>query len=365
MGTVVRIVAKDVRRIVGAVRGKAWSARAAYTERAGILLRLADEEGRVGIGEASPLPGFSSDTIDRCEETLRELPVSDIPALSEDLPIETWLETSAKLLDPLAAAARFALETALLDLAAQERRVSIAELLRGETEGRTIPLAALAQEDEASALLAEIRTAAARGIEVVKIKIGRRGRFAEEIDLLREVREVFGTSIRLRLDANGAWDLTEASENLRALAEFEPEFVEQPVIPYLLLKMGPSPVPIAADETLALPGAAERLSLVPSCRVFVLKPMVLGGFLPTLRIARIGKARNTGLVVSHLFDGPVALAAAAELALALPVEPLASGLAPHAGLTVWPDLAVPQLTENAIRRSGCAGLGVHWPEPMP
>ncbi|MFH1680933.1 MAG: enolase C-terminal domain-like protein, partial [Candidatus Eisenbacteria bacterium] len=102
--------------------------------------------------------------------------------------------------------------------------------------------------------------------------------------------------------------------------------------------------------------------LVPACRVFVLKPMVLGGFLPTLRIARIGKARNMGLVVSHLFDGPIALAAAAELALALPSEPLACGLDRHAGLTAWPEIAIPQVRESEIRLSGHAGLGVRWPE---
>ncbi len=357
-----KVVGKKVERVAGPVRGKAWSARAAHTERKGVLLRLYDDEGRIGLGEASPLPGFSTDTVDRCEKTLAALSAGDLPARDPEDPLEIWLESAARLVDPRAPAARFALETALLDLAGQEERKPISALFREEVPDRAIPLAALAQEEESDALIEEIRAARARGISVVKLKIGKRGRFDKEIELLRGVRRAFGGSLRMRLDANGSWDLVEANDRLRALAELEPEFVEQPVIPYLLLKMGPSPVPLAADETLALPGAAERLSLVPACRVFVLKPMVLGGFLPTLRIARIGKARKVGLVVSHLFDGPVALAAAAELALALPAEPLACGLDRHAGLSAWPEIAVPQIREKEIRRSGGAGLGVRLAE---
>ncbi|HEX6239392.1 MAG TPA: O-succinylbenzoate synthase, partial [Polyangiales bacterium] len=41
-------------------------------------------------------------------------------------------------------------------------------------------------------------------------------------------------------------------------------------------------------------------------------------------------------VVTHLFDGPIALAAASVLALALQSPRLAAGLAPHAGLAAWP-----------------------------
>jgi o-succinylbenzoate synthase len=360
-----RIARKEIARISGSLAGKAENARASYTEREGILLRLTDEEGRTGLGEASPLPGYSQDTAAECARTLSDLPVEAIrPRLPEE-PLETWLESATRLVDPQTPAARFALETALLDLAAQEERVSIAELLRGGPPDRPVPLAALVQEDEPAAAVEEVARILERKIFTIKIKIGRRGQFERELERVREVRRAFGSACRLRLDANGAWDLVESSERLRALASLEPEFVEQPVIPYLLLKMGPSPVPIAADETLSLPGAAERLSLVPACRVFVLKPAVLGGFLPTLRIARIGKARRLGLVVTHLFDGPVALAAAAELACALPAEPLACGLDLHAGLSIWPETPVPQIRGNEIRPSLHPGLGIHWPEKMP
>ncbi|WP_148313671.1 hypothetical protein [Sorangium cellulosum] len=38
------------------------------------MLSLIDDEGRVGLGEATPLPGFSPDSADDVERALAELP---------------------------------------------------------------------------------------------------------------------------------------------------------------------------------------------------------------------------------------------------------------------------------------------------
>ena len=46
---------------------------ARYTERSGTLLRFTDSDGVAGHGEASPLPGYSSDRLDLCTNSLRSL----------------------------------------------------------------------------------------------------------------------------------------------------------------------------------------------------------------------------------------------------------------------------------------------------
>lgn len=357
-----KITGVRVRRFGGPVGAGAANARRAWREREGLLLTLEDEEGGAGIGEASPLPGFSSDTIERCEETLRGLAPEGIPERAEGEGIEAWLGEAVRPLHPNAPAARFALETALLDLEARRAGVSIASLLAGREVKREVPLAALLSGDERSEVLESARRALARGIRTLKWKIGRPGRFEEEVDTVRALREEIGPEPAIRLDANGAWDLVEGGEKLAALAGIGLEFVEQPVVPYLLLKLGESPVTVAADETLAVPGAVERLNLVPSCRVLVVKPMTLGGFVPVLKMMKIAKARRYGVVVGHLFDGPVALAASAELALGLPVEPLACGLERHAGLGAWPPAEVLQIGDGSIVPSGKPGLGIERTE---
>ena len=83
--------------------------------------------------------------------------------------------------------------------------------------------------------------------------------------------------------------------------------------------------------------------------------MVLGGLSHCLELGRRARALNLGVVVSHSFDGPVALAAAAALALALPAG-IAQGLAPHAGLSAWPPIPLPIVGAKLQAWSG-AGLG--------
>src|SRR5262249_54452454 len=205
---------------------------------------------------------------------------------------------------------------------------SIAELLRGGPLGPC--------EIELSRLVDSIddpRELPSAG--AVKVKIGRAGRFADELAFLHGLRERWGHALQLRLDANGAWSLPGAREHLAALAELRPAFVEQPVGPEALLELRDSPIPLAADESLQVPGAAERLLESRSCAVFVLKPMVLGGLRRCFELGARAQARGIDCVVTHLYDGPVARAACAELALALPHPPLACGLAAHAGLADW------------------------------
>ena len=92
--------------------------------------------------------------------------------------------------------------------------------------------------------------------------------------------------------------------------------------------------------------------------MLVLKPTLLGGMCACLALARDAAARGLSVVVTHVFDGPVALAAAAELAAALPGRVLACGLDRHGGLAAWPDVAIPQLGPDYVASAGRPGLGL-------
>jgi L-alanine-DL-glutamate epimerase-like enolase superfamily enzyme len=172
------------------------------------------------------------------------------------------------------------------------------------------------------------------------------------------VRAALGPRAALRLDANGAWSRAEAPVRLAALVRFRPEFVEQPVPADQLPGLRDAPVPLAADETLALEGGLARLRAEGGAQVASLKPTVLGGLLRCRALAAEAFGSGMQVVVSHALEGPIALAAAAELALSLQPAPLACGLAPHAGLEAWPDVAVKQLAGNAIVPAPVRGLGL-------
>lgn len=348
----------------GDLNHPASNSRSVWMTRTGTLLQLVDELGNVGQGEASPLPDFSTDLPGICETTLGNLEPSLFPAFDLTGNPLSQVQEALSLVDLNAPAAKFALETALLDLFGQRLNIPIAALLRAHPHRDPIALSSVIYSEDKVGALAETEVIWGRGIRNVKIKIGRIHRFDRELEMIEAVRERFGKELAIRADVNGAWDLIEAQEKLEALAPLDLEYIEQPVVPYLLLKLGVSPIDVAADETVAIPGGVERLALVKSCNVLVLKPMVLGGAMAALRIAKIAQARKYGLVISHLFDGPVGLAAAMQLACALPYAPLACGLDEHPGLSIWPDALPAGMDKNSFRLDERPGLGLPLLQPV-
>jgi L-alanine-DL-glutamate epimerase-like enolase superfamily enzyme len=326
-------------------------------------LRLWDDAGRLGQGEASPLPGHSPDTLADCRAVLERVPWGALPDLDPIRPLAPQI-AAADLVPTSCPAARFAVETALLDLVAQRAGRPAWSLLGARTGAQPIALAALIDASDARTALRDAERALERGVGTLKAKIGRPGAFQAELASLRALRRTLGGGTRLRADANGAFAAAEAGERLAALADLGLEFVEEPVPAADLARLTAPPVPLALDESLAPPGSWERLSgrlAELHCTTVVLKPMLLGGLFRTANLAARARERGLAVVVSHLFDGPVALAAAAALALAVASPGCASGLDRHVGLSSWPALDVPLVGPAALIPDGRPGLGI---EPL-
>ncbi len=315
------------------------NARTSWTARESLILQLHDTEGRIGQGEAAPLPGYSLDPL---------------PAVSSAL-----LGVHARIGSPALEAelsdlpsARFALETAILDLEGQRRGLAMSALL-GASSGAPVARSGLVDSlDPAKSARALI----ARGLQTLKIKVGKG--LPEDVASVTLLRETVGSLISLRLDANGAWSVTQARENLARLAHLGIELVEEPTAGAGLLALGTCAIPWAADESLRDRALAAALLDDPACTVFVLKPQLLG-LLRARDLAALAIARGKTVIVTHLFDGPIAMAAACELALSLSVAPLACGLDLHPGLGDENDVDLPHLaTRGFIVPSPLPGLGL-------
>jgi len=334
-----------------ALASAAQDARRTWSERSGLLVTIRDDRGRIGQGEASPLPGYSPDALTDCQSALERLVAEDLSSLGDDDPPTGIAALVRRLLGSLPAAA-FAVETALLDLWGQRRACTVAEVLGG-ADLRRVPLTALIPAASAEEMIASVRQAADRGVRSIKVKVT--AGFPEREALMALRREV-GDGVAIRLDANGVWDVKEARAHLRAAAEIRPEYVEDPVAPPLWCDLGPVPVPLAADEPLGT--ADERVALCAAgLRVLVLKPSRLGGLLPALALHHRATRMGLDVVVGHMYEGPVGMAACAELALALERQRLACGLDRHAALAAW-EVALPQLHLDRVESSGKAGLGL-------
>lgn len=318
------------------------NARARWEARRGVIVTLWDDRGAWGQGECAPLPGYSPDALDACESALRQ-------ALSEGSVVSSSLPS-----------ARFALESARLDLEARVRGVSLARLLCDGDPLARVARSALVGAASDEGMVAQARSARARGCATMKVKIGASGAFETELEGLRALRGALGDAVALRLDANGAWAVDEAREKLSRLAELSPELVEQPVAGEDVFALGACAVPWAADECLQDASVAERVLSAPpaGCVAVVLKAPLVGGVLAARAMAIRAQAAGLGVIVTHAFEGVVAMAAHCALALSLPVAPWACGLDAHAALGAW-DVALPQHAEGgAIVAVEAPGTGL-------
>jgi o-succinylbenzoate synthase len=317
-----------------------------WSTRAGLLLRIQRKDGSEGLGEASPLPNYSPDSLSDCERCL-----ADLHLFPED---ELCLLRIQEFVDHMPAqlpAARFAVETALLDLLSQERGESVSQLLGGESESAS--RSALIDSNNA---IASVALLLERGIRAGKLKVGRN--WTAELATIRTLGERF-PSFRLRLDVNGAWSLPQALQNLQTLGNQRIDFVEQPVQPAKMHNLVGSPVPIAADESMHSKLGRDALGeLVGDSALVavVLKPTVLGGALACMRHVRWAKEHGVASVASHCFEGAVGTAAVAELAIAI-AGPFAAGVDRHDALDHLPEAHIPQLQHDGLHRHR-RGLGV-------
>jgi L-Ala-D/L-Glu epimerase len=310
-----------------------------WSERTGIVLSLGDDAG-YGRGEASPLPGYSDDDIDGCEAALAAITRSQLAALLSESEPHAALQLAARLVPRQVPAARFALEAALLDRLGRLRNEPVWLLLQAvlpanglsaPSTAAPLPLAAIVPSQGATLALAAARQLAAQGVRAFKLKVGPGRPTAEQLDSLRALRLELGPALELRADANGSFERATLAESLRELHALGVAFVEEPLPDPKAPELASAACALAFDECLRRTHGAERdglLALAKTAAV-VLKPSVLGGFVPCLEWAAAAARHGCGWVVSHTLEGPLGWEACAQLAFALP-RSLAAGLWPAA-----------------------------------
>lgn len=341
------------------------TAHGTITHREGCLVRV-ERNGVVGIGEATPLPGWT--------ESLRACRA----ALDRAASISNPENATAALDDAFDScpAARHGFTLALADMRARQAGQPLYRYL-GRTERVTsVPVNATIGDGSIEETVRATANAVDQGYDCLKCKVGARS-VETDVQRLRAVRETVGPSIELRADANGAWNREQAA---RAFEAFDADdvavsYVEQPLSPedvegHADLR-GMDSVGVALDETLA-ETAVEPILSAGAADVLILKPMVLGGIdrvhetAMRARTADIDVNTDTGTtagvtpVVTTTIDGAHARAGAVHAAASIP-SIAACGLATGDRLaedfvTTTPvtegRIAVPQGNGNIARHLG-------------
>ena len=249
------------------------------------VIRLEDDDGTVGWGEAAPLESYDGVTVDEVVEALREGPPR------RGSPPQ----------------ARTAWELAELDLQARRRGKPL-----GEPGADAIPvnitLPAGPPEEVAAAAAAGLRA----GYSCFKVKVG----LPDDGDRVAGVRQAIGSWPALRVDANGAWSPDQAVAAVTALEPLDLQLVEQPCSTLEeMAEMRPQVgVPVAADECIRSADDVRRAASLGACGAVNVKLSSSGGFGPAR--AALRAARDAGLQawLSSTLDGPWGIAAALQLA---------------------------------------------------
>jgi o-succinylbenzoate synthase len=174
---------------------------------------------------------------------------------------------------------------------------------------------------------------AASACRTAKVKVAERGQ-AELADIERvaAVRDALGPGGRIRVDANGGWDVSQAARMLRRLSSFGLEYAEQPcaTLAELAALRRLVDVPLAADESIRKASDPAAVRAAGAADIVVLKVAPLGGVRAALRIAA---GCGLPVVVSSAVESSVGLAAGVALAAALPELDYDCGLATMSLLT--------------------------------
>ena len=277
------------------------TARGRLERREMALLRITDDDGVVGLGEAVPLSLRGGAGLGDVIRELRDL--GDSGALGRALDsgrigASAWLPDEIELSPP----ARCAALTALLDLG--ERREPAARAADPVRCNATLVAG------EPAAVAEQALEWAADGYTDFKLKLGA----DEDVAQVRAVRDALGPEAQIRVDANAAWDLETARATLLELEPLEIQLAEQPVatIERAAELAGATRIPLAGDESIVTAADARRAAQTGAFRLTGIKLAKVGGLFRALRIAG-----ELPAYASSALDGPVAIALGARLAAKL------------------------------------------------
>jgi L-alanine-DL-glutamate epimerase-like enolase superfamily enzyme len=271
-----------------------------------VWVRIRDDDGVEGWGEASPQPfyGETADTV-----------VAVLPRLARAL--ETAGEGDPFALERIDAAlhhalahngsARTAVSAALHDLVGKKLGLPVWKLWGldpvAATSSFTIGI------DSIDVMRAKVREAAA--YPILKVKVGT----PNDFEVLTMIREE-APDKTIRVDANTGWTAKQAIAAMPILADFGVEFVEQPLPAHdlagLKLVRENSPLPIIADESCETAEDVAKLAgVVDGVNIKLAK---CGSLREAVRIAHAARAHGMTVMLGCMVESTLGIAAAVQVA---------------------------------------------------
>jgi muconate cycloisomerase len=285
-----------------------------------VLVRVGDDAGRVGLGEASVTSVWSGETQAGAIALIRDH-FSPLLLGADPFDVE-WI---SRRLDRAAfgnSFAKAAIESALLDLQGQTLGVPLSKLLGGrnnEATDRAIRLKFVVGAEEPPVAAERARRMVDAGWTAIKVKIGRHEHPRIDLERLRAVRDAVGRSVLLTVDANGGYTVEQALWVLPHLEKLEVALFEQPTRRgdhRAMAAVRHRGVPVMADESVFTPQDALDVIRADAADVLSLYPGKHGGVRTTQAIAHLAEAAGVACTIGSNLEREVATAVMAHVTAA-------------------------------------------------
>jgi muconate cycloisomerase len=339
------------------------------------LLRMTDDAGNVGWGEAPALKdwggeygryfGESAATVQLLVQRYLGPAVIGVPVGNIGL-LHQRMDAAVKGY-PYAKAA---MDIAAYDLAGRARRIPVHDLLGGAVRGEipiTHSIGLMAVEDGER----EAGKVGSEGIKTIKIKVGVEP--ARDVEMVRRIRAAVGPGVSLCVDANEGYKTPgEAIKTIRKMEAFDIIYAEQPVagIARVAEVARAIDTPVMADESAwnshdVIEIIEKRAAQIVS--IYTTKP---GGLYRAMEVAAVARAAgiicnvngSAELGIGNLANLALAAAApAVTLSCVLPVStPKSAQRGQIAGIFYLDDIisAPMEFRDGVVRIPAGPGLGI-------
>ncbi|MCY8487833.1 o-succinylbenzoate synthase [Bacillus atrophaeus] len=256
-------------------------------ERKFLIVEAIDQSGVVGWGEVSAFssPWYTEETIQTCLHMLKDFFIPNVVGREfshpSDVPDSLERFKGNRM-------AKAGLESAVWDIYAKRKGITLAEALGGST-GK-IPAGVVVGLAPLDDMLRDIEQYIKEGYQRIKIKI----QPGNDIELLKAIRSRF-PQVPLMADANSSYQLKDISR-IKELDDFHLMMIEQPlqaddIVDHRHLQKHLKTA-ICLDESICSADDARRAIELGSCKIINIKPSRVGGLTEALKIHDLCKEHH-------------------------------------------------------------------------
>jgi len=257
------------------------------------ILKITDNYGFIGYGEASPIHPFNNESFEESGYCLEGFKLA-ISNINDDISLEELIILS-NVHSFNAPSATFAIQTAIYDLLSKKNKQPFSTFINKNslTEVKSNGIYKLTSINK---------------YNTIKIKCGFRNLY-DEIELLDSLTNEYNHKINFILDLNQAYDLPKAIRFLKEINRFNIKYIEQPLAKDELEDLEElryhSEIPIALDESVTDIESINNIIDYNAADIFILKPQSIGSFQKLNQAIQLIENINKKVVITCSLEGKI------------------------------------------------------------